>query len=79
MDNSRKKPSADLRKYYTILLEVGLILALLIFIVSAKVNLKTSQQGVDLTMEQEVVEMEEVERTKQEERPPPPARPTGAG
>ncbi len=75
MENSRKKPSADLRKYYTILLEVGLIFALLIFIVAAKVNLKTNQQEVDLTMEQEVVEMEEVERTKQEERPPPPPRP----
>lgn len=75
MENSRKKPSADLRKYYTILLEVGLIFALLIFIVAAKVNLKTNQQEVDLTMEQEIVEMEEVERTKQEERPPPPPRP----
>jgi len=75
MENSRKKPSADLRKYYTILLEVGLIFALLIFIIAAKINLKTNQQEVDLTMEQEVVEMEEVERTKQEERPPPPPRP----
>lgn len=75
MDNSRKKPTADLRKYYTILLEVGLIFALLIFIIAAKINLETAQKDVDLTMEQEVVEMEEVERTKQEERPPPPPRP----
>lgn len=75
MENSRKKPTADLRKYYTILLEVGLIFALLIFIVAAKINLESSEKEVDLTTEQEVVEMEEVERTKQEERPPPPPRP----
>lgn len=75
MDKSRKQPNADLRMYYTLLLEVGLIVALLIFITAAKINLTTKKQDIDLTMEQEVVEMEEVERTKQEERPPPPPRP----
>lgn len=75
MNNNRKKPFADLRTYYTILLEVGLILALVIFITAAKVTLSPAKKEVDLTNEQEVVEMEEVIQTKQEERPPPPPRP----
>lgn len=75
MSNSRKKPNADLRRYYTILLEIGLITALVIFITAAKVNLTSVKPKVDFTSEQEVVEMEEVERTKQQQKPPPPPRP----
>ncbi len=75
MSFKRKKPKADLRKYYTIFLEVGLIASLLIFISAAKVNLTSIQKNVDLTNEQEVVEMEEVIQTKQIEKPPPPPRP----
>lgn len=52
-----------------------MILALVIFITAAKVNLSPAKKEVDLTNEQEVVEMEEVIQTKQEERPPPPPRP----
>jgi len=73
--NNRKKSKADLKKYYTIFLELGLITALLIFIAAAKVNLQTEKSNVDLTSEQEVVEMEEIVQTKQIEKPPPPPRP----
>ncbi|MGK7369735.1 MAG: energy transducer TonB [Candidatus Halalkalibacterium sp. M3_1C_030] len=73
--NNRKKSNADLKKYYTIFLELGLITALLIFIAAAKVNLHSQKSDVDLTNEQEVVEMEEVIQTKQIEKPPPPPRP----
>lgn len=52
-----------------------MILALVIFITAAKVTLSPAKKEVDLTNEQEVVEMEEVIQTKQEERPPPPPRP----
>lgn len=72
---NRKKSKADLKKYYTIFLELGLITALLIFIAAAKVNLQTEKSDVDLTSEQEVVEMEEIVQTKQIEKPPPPPRP----
>lgn len=72
---SRKKSKADLKKYYTVFLELGLIAALLIFIAAAKVNLQTEKSDVDLTNEQEVVEMEEIVQTKQIEKPPPPPRP----
>ncbi len=72
---NRKKSKADLKKYYTVFLELGLIAALLIFIAAAKVNLQTEKSDVDLTSEQEVVEMEEIVQTKQIEKPPPPPRP----
>lgn len=75
MNNNRKKPKADLRRYYTLFLEAGLIAALLIFIVAAKVNLSSDKSNVDLTNEQEVVEMEEVIQTEQIKKPPPPPRP----
>lgn len=71
----RKKSQADLKKYYTVFLELGLIVALLIFIAAAKVNLQSEKSDVDLTSEQEVVEMEEIIQTKQIEKPPPPPRP----
>lgn len=75
MGNNRKQPKADLRKYYTIFFELGLIVTLLVFIVAAKVNLTGNQQVIDFTEEQEIVQMEEVIQTKQEEKPPPPPRP----
>lgn len=73
--NKRKKPQADLRNYYTIFLQLGMVVVLGIFIVAMKVQFVSEKQDVDLTQEQEVVEMEEVTQTKQEEKPPPPPRP----
>lgn len=74
-NNNRKHPKADLRKYYTIFIQFGLIATLLVFIVAAKVNLTGGHEVVDFTEEQEVIQMEEVIQTKQEEKPPPPPRP----
>jgi len=39
----RKKPEADLRKYYTVIMEAGLVLALLISIAAVKVKLPTEE------------------------------------
>ena len=75
MRNKRKKPKSDLRKYYTVFLELGLAVVLLLFIVALKIDFRTSDVQQDLIEEQEVVEMEEIERTKQEETPPPPVKP----
>lgn len=75
MRSERKKPQSDLRKYYNIFLELGLIAVLLIFIVAMKMDFRSKQNKVDLTEEQEVVKMEDVIQTKQEETPPPPPRP----
>lgn len=73
--NKRKKDEADLRKYYTLFWELGMIVALLLFIVAMKVDFRAEQKDVNLVQEQEVVEMEEVIQTQQEEQPPPPPKP----
>lgn len=75
MKNKRKKPQADLKRSYTVILEVGIILALLAMIVIVKVNLETEPPNVVDLDEQEIVEMEEVVQTEQIETPPPPPRP----
>ncbi len=71
----RKKPESDLRKYYTVFLQLGLVAVLLLFIVAMKVEFVANNPDSDLTEEQEVVEMEEVIQTEQEETPPPPPEP----
>lgn len=70
----RRKPEANLRNYYTILLETGLILALIILIVLARVDFRTAETEIILVSEQEVVEMEEIVQTQQDRTPPPPPR-----
>ncbi|SMO43017.1 energy transducer TonB [Gracilimonas mengyeensis] len=75
MINERKSPKADLKKSYTVYLEAGLILALLVMILAVKVNIEDEPPQVVELDEQEVVEMEEVVQTKQIETPPPPPRP----
>lgn len=71
----RKKPEADLKNYYTVFLEIALLLVLVIFLVATRLEIRSSEQNLDLTEEQEVVQMEDIIQTKQEERPPPPPRP----
>ncbi len=83
MKNNKLKPNPEikrtsennLRNYYTILLEVGLILALLIMTVLVRVNFTTDSNDEVIVEEQEVVEMEEIVQTKQQESVPPPPRP----
>jgi len=71
----RKKPQADLRSYYTVLLELGLLLALVVFIVAVKVEIRSEAPEEIQLSEQEIVEMEEIVQTRQMETPPPPPRP----
>ncbi|MFQ5568084.1 MAG: energy transducer TonB [Rhodothermales bacterium] len=71
----RKNPKADIRRSYPILIEVGLIMSLLFLTGLSKLNLERGE-GMEITqMEQEIVEMEEIQQTKQEVKPPPPPRP----
>lgn len=71
----RKKPEADLRKYHTLFLELGLLITLVVFIIAVRINI-SSEDPEDIQLEeQEVVEMEEVIQTRQIETPPPPPRP----
>lgn len=73
--NERKKPDADLRKYYTVFYQVGLVLTLLMFIIAMKLDLRSAEDDSYEAEEQEIVEMEEVIQTQQIETPPPPPRP----
>lgn len=75
MRSDRKKPKSDLRNYYTVFLQLGMVAVLLIFIVAMKVEFVSEPPKTDLTNEQEVTEMEDIVQTKQEETPPPPPRP----
>lgn len=69
-------PKFDLRKYYTIFLETGMIITLLSFIVMMNIHLRPAEQdGITAFSSQEIVEMEEIQQTKQEEKPPSPPRP----
>ncbi|MEX0593756.1 MAG: TonB family protein [Balneolaceae bacterium] len=72
---NRKNPEADLRKYYPIFMQVGMVLALLIFIVAVKAEFNSGPTQEIVLDEQEVIEMEEVIQTQHIETPPPPPRP----
>ena len=74
-DIQRKKPEANLRNYYTILLETGLILTLIIAIVMVRIEFVSSDTDVIFVAEQEAIEMEEIVQTQQRETVPPPPRP----
>lgn len=71
----RRKPEKNLRNYYTIFLEVGLILALLIVTALARVQFSTEKTELPVLEEQEIIEMEEIIQTEQQQKVPPPPRP----
>lgn len=75
----KKKDDKDLRKYYFIFFQVGLILALLIFLGAFKFNMvgQNNQNDDDKKEDkkQEVVEVKDVVQTKQVDKPPQPPSP----
>lgn len=75
MRSDIKKPKYDLRNYYALLLEVGIVVVLMIFIVATKVDFVAKKSELALDKEQEIVKMEEVVQTEQLDKPPPPPRP----
>ncbi|GAB5410812.1 MAG: energy transducer TonB [Balneolaceae bacterium] len=75
MINERKQAGVDLRRSYNLLLQFGLIVALLFIIGLVKINLYSAPPEAIAIEEQEEVVMEEVIQTKQIETPPPPPRP----
>ena len=70
-----KNPNKDLKKYYNLFFEIGVIVTLVVFLVAFTVKLPKKQQTTNLVEQQEIVKMEEVEQTTQKEKPPPPPRP----
>lgn len=72
----KKHPKADLQSTHLIYLKLGTITSLLIFIVLFRLNLNFESEFVVSVVEQDVVTVEEIIQTRQEEMPPPPPRPT---
>jgi len=73
--SNQRSPEVDLRKYYTIFLQIGLIITLMVFIGLTKINITGSELKDIVFSEQEIVEMEEIIQTRQEPPVPPPPRP----
>ncbi len=71
----RKKPKANLHKYYMINLQIGFIVTLVLLITLFRINLQASGEFQITEEEQEIIEMEEIIQTEQEVTPPPPPRP----
>jgi protein TonB len=71
----RKKDNVDLRNYYNMYLQLGLILTLFIMIVMFRANLNLDTDVEFTVQEQETIEMEEIVQTEQITKPPPPPRP----
>ncbi|NBC26272.1 MAG: TonB family protein [Bacteroidetes bacterium] len=72
---TERDPRVDLRNYYTIFFETGVILTLMVFIALTKISITASDEQTINLQTQEVVEMEEIIQTEQQERVPPPPRP----
>lgn len=71
----RKNPKADLRRTYALFVEIGMIVSLLLLILAFRANVQRGDDVEIASVEQEVVQMEEILQTKQIEKPPPPPRP----
>jgi len=70
-----KKPFADLRSKYGRYFEISLIIALAVLIVAFKFFPELKAGEVVLEGPQELFTVEEIQQTKQENRPPPPPKP----
>ena len=71
----RKEEGADLQQWYRLFFEIGLTVALLLLIVAFQFDYQPKQAFKVDIQEQEVVEMKEVQQTKQQTKPPPPPKP----
>lgn len=70
-----KKPQVDLRNYYNVYLQVGLIFTLLVLIILFRSDFDYNSEVTFEVVQQETIEMEEIVQTEQITKPPPPPRP----
>ncbi len=70
-----KNPKADLRKQYSRAFEICLILSLAFLIIAFKFFPDVEGKGVKVEGPQELFTVEDIQHTKQENRPPPPPKP----
>lgn len=71
----RKTDAADLRSRYTIFVQLGLIGSLVVLILLFATEWRATGDFEIVFEEQEVIEIEEIEQTRQIEPPPPPQPP----
>lgn len=71
----KKNPKVDLKRKYKRVFETSLILSLVVLIAAFKFFPKFSDQSVKIDGPQELIEVTDVEATKQESAPPPPPKP----
>ena len=71
----RKNPDVDLKLKYNRIFEIALIISLALMIVAFKFFPDIKGPKAVLQTTQEVVDVEDIDVTKQENRPPPPPRP----
>lgn len=71
----RKHGSADIRRDYAILIEIGAIAALVLLIFAFRLDWRSNSDMNIVSPEQERVEMEEIRQTEQMQEPPAPPRP----
>ena len=70
-----KSDKADLRTRYPLFVQIGLVAALLVMIAAFRINFNPESGFEVVQVEQEIVQMEEIQQTKQVEKPPPPPKP----
>jgi protein TonB len=70
-----KNPIADLRRTYKRVLEICIIISMAILIVAFKFFPRLQDKGIALEGPQELFTVEDIQQTKQENRPPPPPKP----
>ncbi|MBL1211777.1 MAG: TonB family protein [Ignavibacteriae bacterium] len=71
----KKNPKVDLKLHYRRVFKISLIIALAFLIIAFKYFPKVEKEKVVLEGPQELVEVEDIEQTKQEAAPPPPPKP----
>lgn len=71
-----KKSGLDHRSFYTVKVQTGLALSLLLIIGAVNAPLRPGGSAIEHTLaDQEVIRMEEIVQTQQNQPPPPPPRP----
>lgn len=71
----KKNPKVDLKRKYKRIFEISIIISLVVIIAAFKYFPKFSEGSVKLDAPQELIDVEDVENTKQEAAPPPPPKP----
>ncbi len=70
-----KNPKADLRAMYKKVFEISLIISLVFLIVAFKFFPNVSTTAIQTEGPQELFKVEDIQQTKQENKPPPPPKP----